>query len=193
MDYVKGRIVEPPSNASATTQTKYKKGEVKAKKIIVESIHKPLVSYISDLEASKEMYENLVGMFKVNNENQIFFLKNKLKDIKMDRGESIQSYFMRITKIKNDLLYIGEVTGDRELSLIALGGLTRDWDVFNTTILNNERIMGFDELLARCTQEEIRMMERDKPSNGNNPIAFSAHSKRSNNAGSRNQGQGFKP
>ena len=64
--------------------------------------------------------------------------------------------------------------------------------MFNTT-QENDRIPRFDELLARCTQEEIRMMERDKPSNGNNPIAFSAHVKRKNNVGPRRQGQGFKP
>ena len=48
----------------------------------------------------------------MNNAIRILFLKNKLKDIKMDRGESIQSYFMRITVIKNDLLSIGQVNGD---------------------------------------------------------------------------------
>jgi len=37
-----------------------------------------------------------------------------------------------------------------ELTLIALGGLSRAWDVFNTTILNNDMIRSFDELLARC-------------------------------------------
>ena len=51
----------------------------------------------------------------------------------MDKGEPIQSYFMRITQIKNDLLSIGVVIADRELTLIALGGLSRAWDVFNTT------------------------------------------------------------
>jgi len=124
MDYVKGRAVEPPSNAFATAQRKYKKGEVKSKKIIVDSIHKPLLAYISVLETSKETYDKLVGMFKVNNTNQVLFLKNKLKNIKMDRGKSIQSYFMKITEIKNDLLSIGEVIDDRELTVIALGGLT---------------------------------------------------------------------
>jgi len=65
---------------------------------------------------------------------------------------------MRITKIKNDLLSIGEVIVDRELTLITIGGFPREWDVFNTTILNNDRIPGFDELLNRCTQEETRMI-----------------------------------
>ena len=62
--------------------------------------------------------------------------------------------------------------------------------MFTTTILNNDRIPGFDELLTRCTQEETRMMERDKPSNGNDPTAFSTHAKRKNNVGPKRQGQG---
>ena len=119
MDYVQGKITKPPSNASATTKTKYKKGENKAKKIIQDSIHKHLVSYISELGTSEETYDKLVGMFRANNANQILFLKN----IKMDKGESIQSYFMRLTEIMNDLLAIGEAIVERELTLIALEGL----------------------------------------------------------------------
>ncbi len=81
-------------------------------------------------------------MFKSSNANQILFLKNKLKDIKNGRGEYIQSYFMRITEIKNDLLLIGEAIADRELTLITLGGLPREWHAFKTTILNNGGIPG---------------------------------------------------
>ena len=99
---------------------------------------------------------------------------------------------MRITQIKNDLLSIGEFIVGRELTLIALAGLSRAWDVFNTTILNNDRIPSFNELLVRCTQEETRMMERNKPSNRNDPTAFSAHAKRKNHVGPKKQGQGFK-
>ena len=168
------------------------KGEVKAKKIIVDSIQNHSVAYISDLETSKEMYDKLVGMFKVNNANKIIFRKNKLKDIKRDKGESIQSYFMRITQIKNDLLSIGEVIVDKELTLITLGGLSSPWDVFVTTILNNDRIPNFDELLARCTLRGDYDDGERQPSNGNEPIAFSTHAKRKNNVRPRIQGQGSK-
>ena len=84
MDHVEGNIIEPPSNELNTSKTKYKKGEVKAKKIIRDSINKHLVAYFSDLNTSKEMYDRLVGMFKVSNANQVLFLKNKLKDIKKE-------------------------------------------------------------------------------------------------------------
>eukprot|EP00253_Pinus_taeda_P001599 PITA_01599 len=189
-DNVQGKILEPPSNTSTAANTKYKKGEVKAKKIIRDSIHKHLVAYISDLNTSKEIYDRLVGMFKSSNANQIIFLKNKLKDIKNEKDEDIQSYFMRITEIKNDLLSIGEAITNKELTLIVLGGLPPEWHVFNTTILNNDRVPGFEELLTKCSQEETRMMELDMPSNRNDPTAFSAHAKKKNNVGSKKQCQG---
>lgn len=69
---------------------------------------------------------------------------------------------MRINQIKNEQLSIGEVIANRELTLIDLGGISRPWKVFTTTILNNDKIPGVYDLLARCTQEETRMMERDK-------------------------------
>jgi DNA-binding protein Fis len=69
---VKGKIPEPPSNAPAATKTKYNKAEVKAKKIIRDSIDKHLVAYISELNTSKEIYDRLVSMFKVSDANQIF-------------------------------------------------------------------------------------------------------------------------
>ena len=44
MDYVQGKIQEPPSTTTATAKTKYKKGEIKAKLMIKDSIHKSLVA-----------------------------------------------------------------------------------------------------------------------------------------------------
>ena len=76
MDYVLGKIQEPPSTATTAAKTKYKKGEIKAKLLIRESIHKSLVAYISELGTSKEMYDKLIQMFKVNNANQGLFFKN---------------------------------------------------------------------------------------------------------------------
>ena len=38
MDYVQGKIQEPPSTANAAAKTKYKKGEIKAK-LMIMGIH----------------------------------------------------------------------------------------------------------------------------------------------------------
>ena len=59
LDYVQGKVVEPTSNAPFSTKTKYIKCEVKENKILVDSIQNHLVSFISDLGTSKEIYDRL--------------------------------------------------------------------------------------------------------------------------------------
>ena len=61
MDYVQGKIQEPPSNATAATKTKYRKGEIKAKMIIQDSIHKHLVAYISELNTYQDVNFGQLG------------------------------------------------------------------------------------------------------------------------------------
>ena len=63
LDHIRGNIIEPPSNSSAVAKNKWKSGEVKAKKIIQDSIDKCLVTYVSELNTSKEIYDTLVSLF----------------------------------------------------------------------------------------------------------------------------------
>eukprot|EP00253_Pinus_taeda_P001744 PITA_01744 len=163
LDHVRGNIVEPPSNASDAARDKWKTREVKTKKIIWDSIDKHLVAYISDLNTSKEIYDKLVSLFKVNDANQVLFLRNTLKEIKKGKYESMQAYFLRITEIRNNLLSIGETITDREMAFTTLGGLPSEWYVFKTTLLNNNVIPGFEELMGRCIQEETRVEEQEMP------------------------------
>ena len=54
-----------------------------------------------------------------------------------------------------------------------------------TTILNNNVIPDFDEVLSRHTQEETRMMEYENEGNA----AFTARAKKKNNGGQRTHGR----
>ena len=87
LDHVRGRIVEPPSNAFVVSRNKWTKGEVKERKIIRDSIDKCLVAYVSEMNTSKEIYDRLVSLFKVNDANQVLFLRNKLTEIKKGKYE----------------------------------------------------------------------------------------------------------
>ena len=133
------------------------------------------------------MYDKLVNMFKANNANQVLFFKNQLKSLKKGKDESVQSYFLKMTEIRNNLLAIGETIADREMVLTALGGLSSEWHVFNTTILNNNVIPYFDEVLSRCVQEETRMNEYENEGN----TAFAAHTKKKNFGGPWNKGRAW--
>jgi len=99
----------------------------------------------------------------------------------------MQAYFLRITEIKNDLLSIGETITDREMALTTLGGLPSEWYVFRTTLLNNNVIPSFEELMARCIQEQTRVEEQEMPLPKGPPTAFSSHAKKRNNTGSKSK------
>eukprot|EP00253_Pinus_taeda_P009512 PITA_09512 len=98
----------------------------------------------------------------------------------------MQAYFLRIIEIKNNLLSIGETIIDREMELTALGGLPSKWYVFRTTLLNNNVIPGFEELMARCIEEEEKGVEEQETLLPKGlPAAFSSHAKKRNNSGSK--------
>eukprot|EP00253_Pinus_taeda_P019375 PITA_19375 len=96
------------------------------------------------------------------------------------RLESMQAYFLRITEIKNDPLSIGEVVPDREMTITTLGGLPLEWYIFRTTLLNNNVIPGFEELM---------MEEQEMPALKGHPSAFYSHVKRRNNYGAKSKGK----
>ena len=54
MEYVLGEVVEP-SKENTQELAKYKKGEVRAQRIIVELIKDHLVPFVDDLKTSKAM------------------------------------------------------------------------------------------------------------------------------------------
>lgn len=104
LEYVQGKVAQPLETINVAARARFNKGEVKAKKFILGSFGEHLITYVSKLNKSKEMYDKQVGMYQVNNLSQILASKNQLKDIKMNKGETIQAYFMRIPKIKDQLL-----------------------------------------------------------------------------------------
>ena len=69
LEYIEGRISEAPKNASASLKNMYKKGESKAKKIIVDGLQDHLLAYVGNLGKSKDMYDKIADMHEINNLN----------------------------------------------------------------------------------------------------------------------------
>ena len=111
-----------------------------------------MLIYVGKLKKSKDIYDKLVGMYELKNLNHILSLKNKLKDMKMNKEEYVQSYIMRISQLRDQFQTVGEPIFDRELVLVTLQGLTPIWETFITTINNNEKFLTFDELVGKCKQ-----------------------------------------
>ena len=86
----------------------HKKNLVKAKKIIVDSITDHLIPQMSSLKTSKEMFDSLTKIFEGKNINRKMTLRKKLKNVKIQNYETIQSYFTRVSQIKEQLEVVEE-------------------------------------------------------------------------------------
>jgi len=98
MEHVKGSITKPRKEDSQAL-AKCMEGEVRAQRILIESIKDPLIPYVSKLETSKEIYDKLVELYFVSTAREVISLRQELYKLKMSREDRIASYFMRISEI----------------------------------------------------------------------------------------------
>ena len=57
-------------------------------------------------------------------------LRKQLKNVKIQNAETIQSYFMRVSQIKEQLEVVEEEVGNVEVVINTLNGLPISWDSF---------------------------------------------------------------
>jgi len=76
------------------------------------------------------MFDALVGLFESNNSSRQLALRNQLCDSRMKNEDTINSYFMRISQLKDQLAAIKDIVNEKELVTIALNGLPSSWEPF---------------------------------------------------------------
>ena len=106
------------------------KGEVRAQRILIESIKDPPIPYKSKLETSKEIYDKLVELFSVSTAREVISLRKELYKLRISKEEGIASYFMRIFEIKDQLQDLGEIISDKEMTTIVVNALPEEWGNF---------------------------------------------------------------
>ena len=77
----------------------HQKNLVKAMKIIVDSITDHLVPHVSSIKIPN-MFDSLTKLFEGKNINWNMTLRNKLKNVKIQNAETIQSYLKSENNLK---------------------------------------------------------------------------------------------
>lgn len=131
------------------------------------------------MKKPNEMYDKLIGMHEVNKLIHIITLKNQLRDVKMNKGETIQAYFIMISNVKDQLFPIGEIIPNRELVLVTIGGIHMFWETFIKTIRKKWNLPT-NELLGKFTQAKSRMISggRIPKHEEEEPTTFSTQAKK---------------
>ena len=125
-NYVKGEVAEPKGDEE---KAKHKKNLVNDKRIIVDSIKDNLIPHVSSLRTPKEMFDAFTNLYEGKNINRKMTLRTQLKVVKMRNLESVQSYFTRVSQIKEQLEAIGENVDEEEAVMTNLNVLPRLWNI----------------------------------------------------------------
>jgi hypothetical protein len=99
------------------------------------------------------MFDALKKLFERNNTNRAIALKHQLQNVKMTKADTVATFLMKISEIKDQLGAIGEIISDREIVMLTLNGLPSHREPFIQSISGRSKLPKFDRLRADCTQE----------------------------------------
>jgi hypothetical protein len=98
----------------------------------------------------------------------------------MSKSDSVATYFMKVSQLRDQLQAIGDNVDDVELVTITLNGLPSSWESFVQSICGREKLPQFDRLWTDCIQEEARVLSKkslQKPQDEGTQ-ALTAHTRR---------------
>ena len=154
--YIEGSTIQL-SKEDAPAHAKYMKGEIKAQRILIESIKDSLIPYVSKLKTAKEIYEKLVELVSVSTAGEAISLRQELYKMKFSREEGITSYFMRISEIRYQMQELGEEISDTEITTMVLNALPEEWGNFTSSLNGKKEATTFHDLWSLCKIEETRL------------------------------------
>ena len=80
-------------------------------------------------------------------------LRNQLKGMEMKKVETMQSYFSRVSHIKEQLESIGDMVEEAKVVMTTLNGLPREWDSFIKGICARRKLTKLNKLWEESVQE----------------------------------------
>jgi hypothetical protein len=75
----------------------------------------------------------------------------------------MNTYFVRISQLRDQLQAIEESIPEKEVVNIALNGLSRSWDAFGASMNTRKEFPMIEELWTCCAQEDTRLNSKGKP------------------------------
>jgi hypothetical protein len=134
-----------------------------------------MIPNVLELKTLKEMIDSLTIIYEIKNTIRNPTLRNQLKNMKMNKSETISNYFMRISPIKDQLTTIGDLVDNVELMNNTLNGFPSSWDPCFQWICARRKLPNFDMLWLYCTQEYSKIISKSQNTNDNEYQALSAH------------------
>jgi hypothetical protein len=101
LDHVDDKVAAPIDAVALVT---WKKGEAKAKSILLYGVKDHIIPHLTGKNSAKEMWVALNDLYQSKNENMVMVLKERLRSTNMDKGEGVVHYLTQLTRVRDKLL-----------------------------------------------------------------------------------------
>ena len=88
-------------------------------------------------------------------------LKDKLRKIKMEKGDNIPRYLTNFVQCQDELGSVGIIVADDDLINLALLGLPKSLHSYQDSVNRREKIPDWEQLWSDLVEEEFRWNTRD--------------------------------
>jgi hypothetical protein len=118
-----------PKLVSTDTANLYawKKKVEKARRILLEGVRDHIISRLHGKSTPHAMWKVLMDLFQNNNDHRKLALKDKLRKIKMEKGDSIPKYLTKFVQCRDELRSVGIIVAPDDLVSLDLLGLPKSW------------------------------------------------------------------
>jgi hypothetical protein len=131
----------PKSDATNTVNLNaWQKKVAKVRRIFLEGLRDHIVSNLHGKATPYAMWKALTDLFQNNNNHRKLVLKDKLRKIKMEKGNSIPKYFMKFVQCWDELGSVGIIVPVDDLVSLALLGLPKSCHSYQDFFIGREKL-----------------------------------------------------
>ena len=160
LEFVEKEIPKHSSTDAAVVEAWRKKQE-KCRRILLEGVKDHIVSSLHGKASPYLMWKALTDLYQSKSDQRKLALKDKLRNIRMEKGDSITKYLTKFTQCRDELGSVGVTVKDEDMVNLALLGLPKAWHSYQDSVNGREKFPGWERLWSNLLQEEIWQSTRD--------------------------------
>ena len=138
--------IPKPTSSDATVLEAWQKKTAKCRRILLEGVKDHIVSNLHGKASPLLMWKALIDLFQSKSDQRKLALKDKLRKIKMEKGDSIPKYLTKFVHCKDELGSVGVTVDDEDLVSLALLGLLRSWHSYEDSVNGREKLPGWERI-----------------------------------------------
>ena len=165
-EFIDAEIPKPTSSDAAALDA-WQKKIAKCRRILLEGVKDHIVSSLHGKATPFLMWKALTDLFQRKSDQRKLALKDKLRKIKMEKGDSMPKYLTKFIQCRDELGSVGVIVDDEDLVSLALLGLPKSWHSYEDSVNGREKLPRWERVWSDLVQEEIRRSTKDVSSSKN--------------------------